>query len=300
MHSVPGSLNHFAVTADGRFVASIAEYDSGRGAALIKVWDRTSGTRKEFPVTGARRVAIVPDGTRLAVGLDNGEIRMIRTSDGGSEWAGKMAPVRVDFLQVSADGRFLLSSSDEIPEDKLIRAWDAQTGREVARLEGKDAVAFSSGSRLAITGGRSNITDDDEPTSVLFRLWSVPNFKEFKVGPQRGGRLKSAVFSPDGRRVLLTNDQAVEIFDVTSLTSRTVHDMTQSGFDDAVFSTDGRRVASLSDKTVSIWDAETGDLLLRMKPDGLPQALAWTSNELFVYTPPLGLTIFDGSPIEEQ
>jgi WD40 repeat protein len=77
-----------------------------------------------------------------------------------------------------------------------------------------------------------------------------------------GGNAYSAVYSPDGRRIVSAGDDTVSIWDAENgalnLTLRGHSGSVQS----AAYSPDGRRIVSASnDNTVKIWDAENGVLI---------------------------------------
>ncbi|KAH6976720.1 hypothetical protein EDB80DRAFT_899880 [Ilyonectria destructans] len=77
-------------------------------------------------------VAFSPDGSRIALGSNNGTVLVwgaksgseVRKLEGHSDW--------VNAVTFSPDGSYIASGSD----DKTVRVWDVKSGREVCRVEG--------------------------------------------------------------------------------------------------------------------------------------------------------------------
>jgi hypothetical protein len=84
------------------------------------------------------------------------------------------------------------------------------------------------------------------------------------------GRMWSAAFSPDGKRIVTTDDKSAQVWDAQ--TSRLLFTLPHGGtVYHAVYSADGTWVVTASgDGTVKIWNAVNGSLLRELTYDGKP------------------------------
>ena len=77
--------------------------------------------------------------------------------------------------------------------------------------------------------------------------------------------MTTAVFSPDGKRVLTASwDKTARLWDVASGRLKQQLIGHSSSVEDAAFSPDGRLIVTAAeevDKTARVWDAERGELL---------------------------------------
>lgn len=162
-----------SVTMDGRFVATAPEdisFKEGQ-SPQVAVWDMQTGARKRklLPAPNALSVAMFPDGSRVAPGFENGIVAVARVSDGVQLWQAQ-GPDRAGFLSLSPDAKLLISGGRGLKDD-TVRVWDADTGREVAQLPGKDAVAFSpDGLRVAAASDNKLSIWDSESGDLLLRI----------------------------------------------------------------------------------------------------------------------------------
>ena len=107
-------------------------------------------------------------------------------------------------------------------------------------------------------------------TSIEARIWDVRMGTVLKELKGHSASVSSAVFSPDGARVVTASyDKTVRIWDAS--TGAVLKRLT--GHEDAVmsaaFSPDGARVVTASkDKTARIWDASTGGVLKELGGGG--------------------------------
>jgi WD40 repeat protein/tRNA A-37 threonylcarbamoyl transferase component Bud32 len=187
------------------------------GFAFGFVWEAATGkvlTRLrdgEFHTIVA--AVFSPDGSRLAAVIvepdDKSHVR-VRVWDPatGKEVARTDASDQaVQALRFSPDGRLLLAA-----DGRVARAWDAATGREVACFRGHNQAvndaAFS-------PDGKRVLTASDDGTVRLWRLTPPPGAHVVTVrgghglsGSRVRGPVRSVAFSPDGRLLLTTGDEA--------------------------------------------------------------------------------------------
>jgi len=82
------------------------------------------------------------------------------------------------------------------------------------------------------------------------------------------GRMWSAVFSPDGRQIVTTDDRAAQVWDAQTYQRRFVLFHGDTVYQ-ARYSTDGARIVTAGgDGTVKIWDAATGALVRELRTGG--------------------------------
>ena len=242
-------------------------------------------------------VQFSPDGRTLASGgYSNNTVRLWNVATGSLRHTLQGHSRNVVGIAFSPDGRILASNS----WDRTIRLWDVATGTPHRTQEGFEesvwSMAFSPDGRMLASA--LNIHDssyyrfNDSGFNGIIQLWDVTTgtLRHTLEGP--AARIRSMVFSPDGRTLATGSANHVRLWDVATGTLR----HTLEGHADEVwsvaFSPDGRTLASGSlDGTILLWDvvsdAAAGDFLnLATNPDGHWEA--WRSGTT--------VTISFGSP----
>jgi len=145
--------------------------------------------------------------------------------------------------------------------DGLVKVWEAQSGREVARMTHEswvEAVAFSPDGRYVASGSQDGTA----------RVWEVKTGREVARMTHESwveaveGVVYSVAFSPDGKYVVSGNgDGTAWVWEAQ--TGREVARMThEDSVWDVAFSPDGKHVVSVSgDGTVLVWLWRAEDLI---------------------------------------
>jgi WD40 repeat protein len=157
---------------------------------------------------------------------------------------------KVTCIAFSPDGKRALSGS----EDKTLRLWEVQSGKELRRFEAggrSDAIAISPDGHMALSGGIDGFV----------RLWDMESGKEIRRFKGHKGAVTSVAFSPDGRHALSGGiGDAVRLWDVE--TGKELRRLEHKHTIDRVsFSPKGDRLLSSSndgDQSVRVWDMATG------------------------------------------
>lgn len=177
--------------AEGGATAVTADADG-----FVRLWNISDGiAKREYrlnaPVTA---LAISPQGTLIAAGLANGEIRKIdlRQEAGQSTLAKLEGPVRT--LVFGQDGTALLTTCDCL--DTSVRAVDVKTGTSKSLYSGHDNVVTAlalapNGARVASAGGEGH----------EIHIWSLDTGQRDIALAGIGTAVWQVAFAKDGREV---------------------------------------------------------------------------------------------------
>ena len=198
-------------------------------------------------------IAFSPDGSLMAVVLDNTGIIKLWGGANYSEKRGKLGSIwsYVNSIAFSPDGQLLASGS----MDNTVRLWKISSGKEKRILKGHTravmSVTFSPDGQLLASGSMDNTV----------RLWEVSSGKERSILQERTGWVGSVAFSPDGQ-LLASGTQEVRLWEVSSGKEKaTLKEPHATIVNTVAFSPDGQFLASGSlDRTVPVrlWEISSG------------------------------------------
>jgi WD40 repeat protein len=267
-----GAVRHLAVSRDGKRALS------GSMDNTVRLWEIDTG--KELKkMTGhtswAWQVAFSPDDKNgLSSGSLDKTLRLWNLADGkelrkfdSPTVARKTDPAeygvpRVYGAAVSPDGRYVVSG--EAGAAGLLRLWEAETGKEVRKLEGHTGWVwkvqfFPDGKKIASVGS----------SDYSFRVWDAETGKALVVGEKaHDGFVVGLAISPDGKRLLTSGrDGRVKLWDAeTGKLARTYEDGTRrDNIECVAFSKDGKRFLAGGDGLVRLYDVGTGKVLHRFE-----------------------------------
>jgi WD40 repeat protein len=228
----------------------------------VRLWDdRPAGTparvheRVAFTVelNAPASVAVSPDGEALAVGGEDGTVRVWSTSSGGEPavFRGHQGPITA--LTFSANSSFLASADGA----GHLKVRDRITGQEQVPFEGPPRrvgrvirLAFAPDGRALASGSM-----DDTVT-----LWDLPagtRRATFRHGATRGDPgIVLLLFSPDGKKLASGNLGAVQVRDARTGEARATLPVSTGGLTSVVFAPDSNTLAwsRAWERTVTLWD----------------------------------------------
>lgn len=283
------------LTGEAAAVSSMRFSPDGRrivtfGAKAIAAWD--SATGRQITDVGASENRpprfVMSDDGRVSAGGPDEQLRLF-VAEAGSQPRMFSAVGPVNFLVLSADGRWLVSSGCTYsgvssPTNCSMRLWNTRTLKEVRKWD-ENAVNMaisSDGRHLAAAGGAGR------PAIQVWDIASGALELTFGTHVYGGVGVVNAIrFSPDSRLLAFSDDQnAIQVWDMASKKPVT----TLVGHTNYVglinFDQRGRIISSSHDGTIRLWNVSTGELLVTMV--FLKDPKEWLA------VTPSGL--FDGSP----
>lgn len=176
---------------------------------------------------------------------------------------------RITQIAFSPDGKTIYSAS---PDDKLVRAWEAETGRELRHFGGKHGVWS-----VAVTpDGRQLVTGED---GGLFCIWDATNGREVGIlaaaktndldDPRLrllGLSLECLRLSRDGKTLVTakTRENMLVVWDVAKaaeVRNLACQIVTPYCFE---LSGDGKTLIAAKQNHVDVWDVESGKQLRQL------------------------------------
>ncbi|HJZ94068.1 MAG TPA: WD40 repeat domain-containing protein, partial [Gemmataceae bacterium] len=227
------------------------------------------------------KIAVSPDGKRLATGGYDGIIRIWNTATGEFERALVGHDSYVYGLDWSPDGNYLASAGSF---NNTARVWDMKTGQPVRVLKNHKGyvshVAWSpDGTRLLAAGG----------TSGFVTLWDVAAAKQLQT-VEYGNPIYCIAFARSGDHIATSAAKAgTYIADANTL--KTLHSLKES-LDDATavaFSPDSKRLAAGSSKQTIVYDVESGKMTRKLELAGA--SVLWTPNGGLLVAPSGGAVV---------
>ncbi len=206
---------------------------------------------------------------RTSAPLSQLECSFVAASQRRARRAGWIRRTVLLLAAVAALGAFQYRASERLrmAEQSALEA-EGEQGRQ-ALLHGESNEAVHHLERAYRAG------DHSPGTEFMLARALQPRMSELGRLPSSSGRMWSAVFSPDGKRVITTDDDGARMWDAGS--NQVLFSMRHGDtVYDAGYSPDGSRVVTAgADGTVGVWDASTGAAIHRLSWPGLEREMRY-------------------------
>jgi WD40 repeat protein/serine/threonine protein kinase len=245
-----GPVTRAEYSVDGEHIITASE------DGTVRLWEAATG-HERVAIQAADRdelfaAALSPDGKRI--------ISLTKAGPSPTVWDGASGERllsleghenRIAHAGFSRDGSRILTAS----WDGTARVWDASSGEQLLSMQAHDRVHYAE----ETPDGSGLVTMGD----VAVKVWAMPMGDERYVKHGFDNRATSAVFSPDGGRVLTAaQDGVAKVWD--TVTGRVQYDLRgpPGALTGAWFNQDGSTIIAAADNNVLVaWDAASGQEL---------------------------------------
>jgi WD40 repeat protein len=263
-----------AFAPDGKRLAVIDKYkpEMDEEGGTVHLWDVATGQRigkdEKRMAQGESLVSLTfsPDGKTLAVGLRDGEVRLL---DAATRKEKARLPVprdvrirSIERLTFSPDGRFLAGACDEALWGRGVLLWDVTGAKKLHRLLG-----WNSTGRFAFSPDSKTLVYHTDGNAI--RLWDLASDRR-RLPCGHDVPVEALAVSPDGKGIASAGKDAVYLWDTASGELLRSWEEGDAGTHACLFSSDGKRlICAGEDYAVLVRDRAGGKEVRRLVVDFL-------------------------------
>jgi WD40 repeat protein len=262
-----GGIRHILVTRDGKRALT-----SGMDRT-VRIWDLDTGKELNKLVghtSWAWQIALPEDQKKLfSSGGVDGSARRWDLESGKEEQKFTGHGLWVFGLAVTPDGKTLFTGgagkddSGMKPSDFSIRQFDAESGKEIQKLEGHTGYVW----KLAISPDGTKLASAGSSDNTM-KIWEVRTGKLIHdiKDAHTGQNVVAVAFSPDSKTVLSGGrDGHARLWDVTTGKVLTTYEGLSEGAEAVAWSADGKRFLVADGNKVHVFDKASAKIIHRFE-----------------------------------